>query len=144
MAAPMFDPTAGPIADHIAGCEWIVDASGCAAGLLRSLDVLQDACRQIIRDLDLQVVGAPLWRQFPAPGGVTGMYLLSESHLACHTWPEHGIATFNLFCCRRRREWPWEARLREILLAESVLVRVVERGALPCPVTQVLSSGAAT
>ena len=114
--------------DWVAGWEWVVDASGCGAERLRSLEGLRAVCECIVRELELQVVGTPLWRQFPEPGGVTGLYLLSESHLACHTWPERGVATFNLFCCRRRREWPWESRLSELLGAGTISVRVVERG----------------
>lgn len=111
-----------------AGCEWIVDASGCSRERLRSLDFVQSVCERAVRELELQVVGQPLWRQFPEPGGVTGLYLLSESHLACHTWPELGLATFNLFSCRRRGDWPWSERLREMLGAQSVSVRIAERG----------------
>lgn len=113
-----------------AGCEWIVDASGCSREQLRSLECVRVVCERIVRELELQVVGQPLWRQFPEPGGVTGLYLLSESHLACHTWPELGLATFNLFSCRRRGDWPWEECLREMLSAASVSVRVAERGSL--------------
>lgn len=111
-----------------AGREWIVDASGCSQERLRSLESVRAVCERAVRELELQVVGQPLWRQFPEPGGVTGLYLLSESHLACHTWPELGLATFNLFSCRRRGDWPWETRLDEMLGAESVSVRVAERG----------------
>ena len=111
-----------------AGREWIVDASGCLLDRLRSLETMRTVCERAVRELKLQVVGQPLWRQFPEPGGVTGLYLLSESHLACHTWPESGLATFNLFSCRRRGDWPWAERLREMLGAESVSVRIAERG----------------
>lgn len=111
-----------------AGCEWIVDASGCSDARLRSLDSVRAVCERLVRELELLVVGQPQWRQFPQPGGVTGLYLLSESHLACHTWPERGLATFNLFSCRRRGDWAWENRLCEMLGADSVSVRIVERG----------------
>lgn len=111
-----------------AGCEWIVDAIGCSRDRLQSLDSVRVVCERVVRELELQVVGQPLWRQFPEPGGVTGLYLLSESHLACHTWPELGLATFNLFSCRRRGDWAWSERLREMLGAGSVSVRVAERG----------------
>lgn len=111
-----------------AGREWIVDASGCSRERLRSLESVRAVCEHAVRELELQVVGQPLWRQFPEPGGVTGLYLLSESHLACHTWPELGLATFNLFSCQRRGDWPWADRLREMLGAKSVSVRIVERG----------------
>lgn len=113
------------------GEEWIVEAFGCNAAMLRDGGVLRALCSRIIAELDLHVMGQPLWQQFPTPGGVTGMYLLSESHLACHTWPEHGTASFNLFTCRDRARWQWEEALREALAADRVTVRRIDRGVLP-------------
>jgi S-adenosylmethionine decarboxylase len=110
------------------GVEWIIDAEGCAAEALRDARLLRELCELILTDLELRVVHEPLWHCFPEPGGVTGLYLLTESHLACHTYPEHGIATFNLYCCRPRREWPWAERLKETLSAQRVTVRTVQRG----------------
>ena len=110
------------------GIEWLVDAEGCRAELLRDLPTLRRLCEQIIADLDLHVVGEGVWHQFPPPGGVTGLYLLTESHLACHTYPEIGIATFNLYCCRTRPRWPWEEQLRTLLGAARVTVRSPTRG----------------
>ena len=49
-----------------------------------------------------------------AQGGITGLLLLTESHLACHTFPERGFAAFNLYCCRPREDWPWPERLRAV------------------------------
>lgn len=110
------------------GREWIVDAQGCSAARLADAESVRAACEDVIATLGLHVVGSPQWHQFPAPGGVTGMYLLSESHLACHTWPESGFATFNLFCCRPRPAYRWEEGLREFLGADDVRVRCVDRG----------------
>lgn len=111
------------------GAEWIIDARGCRAEQLADLATLRALCERIIHELDLKVIGGGQWHQFPAPGGVTGLYLLSESHLACHTYPELGVATFNLYCCRARSRWPWEARLQEALGAGSVIVRYMTRSA---------------
>jgi len=37
---------------------------------------------------------------FPAPvGAVTGLYLLGESHLALHTFPEHGHISMDCYTC---------------------------------------------
>jgi S-adenosylmethionine decarboxylase len=72
-------------------------------------------------------VGAAQWHQFPAPGGVTGLQMLSESHLTVHTFPEHASLCLNLFCCTPRPEWPWADRLAALVGASSVMVRQLER-----------------
>ncbi len=111
------------------GQEWIVDATGCDPASLRDLERLRSLLDAVITDLGLKPVAEPLWHKFPGEGGVTGLVLLSESHLACHTYPEFGVATINLYCCRERPEWPWTARLREALGASEVHVRKVSRAA---------------
>ena len=113
----------------IVGTEWIIDVADCDAEKLRDLNLLRDAFDRIISDLDLKVIGEVHWHQFPLPGnGITGLALLTESHLACHTYPESNTATFNLYCCRARPEWNWETNLRALLGAKKVKVTKVERG----------------
>ena len=34
-----------------------------------------------------------------SPYGVSGVIIISESHLAIHTWPELGYAAVDLFTC---------------------------------------------
>jgi S-adenosylmethionine decarboxylase len=88
---------------------------------------LQDLLDGIVGDLSLNVVGEPLWHTFPGAGGVTGLCLLSESHLAIHTFPEHGSLCLNVFCCRPRGDWDVEARLRHHVAASDVDVTRIER-----------------
>lgn len=109
------------------GTEWLIEANGCEAEALRDVDRLRRLFRQVIDDLDLRVVGDPMWHTFPSPGGITGLVLLSESHLACHTYPEFGLITLNLYCCRARPEWPWRESLRSLLGATEVRVRAIDR-----------------
>jgi S-adenosylmethionine decarboxylase len=82
---------------------------------------------RIIDDLGLKALGS-VWHTFPGEGGVTGLVALTESHLACHTYPEYGTATFNLYCCRTRPEWDWEESLTASLGAATVTVTKIERG----------------
>ena len=110
------------------GYEWMIEASGCDADMLRSLERILKVCELVIAELDLCVVGAPMTHAFPSPGGVTAMYLLTESHLAVHTYPECEYATFNLYCCRERARWPWEERLFDALGATETRVRSFARG----------------
>jgi len=109
------------------GTEWLIDASGCDEAALADLDRLRAIFNRVIRDLELNVLGEIAWHQFEYPGGVSGLALLSESHLTCHTYPEFCAATFNLYCCRERTSWTWETALKEMLGATEVKVRVFER-----------------
>jgi len=109
------------------GTEWLIDASGCDAAALADLDRLREVFNRVIHDLDLNVLGEIQWHRFDHPGGVSGLALLSESHLSCHTYPEFRAATFNLYCCRERASWTWETTLKEMLGATDVQVRVFER-----------------
>jgi S-adenosylmethionine decarboxylase len=109
------------------GTEWIVDAYGCSPASLRDLASLQNLFARMVADLHLHPCEAPQWHRFDEGGGVTGVSMLAESHLACHTFPEHGTLCLNLFCCRARPEWPFAQHLREMLGAQTVNVRRLER-----------------
>jgi S-adenosylmethionine decarboxylase len=115
-----------------AGVEWLVDAEGCRAEALRDVARVRSLLERVIVELDLHIVGDGVFHAFETPegtpGGVTALYLLRESHLACHTYPELGIATFNLYCCRPRREWPWQRTLADTLGSTRVTVELRARG----------------
>ena len=117
------------------GVEWVIDARGCDADKLTNATILADLFDGIVADLSLKVVGTPLWHVFPGTGGMTGLCLLAESHLAIHTFPEHGSLCLNVFCCRPRDEWDMHARLRQHVGATDVDVTRVERNyaELPAP-----------
>ncbi len=111
----------------MSGLEWVVEAFGCSSQSLRDTDVLKELFDSIIREMKLRPVGETQWHQFPGTGGITGLCLLAESHLACHTFPEHGSLCLNLFCCVPRAEWDFENVLRQLFDAHSVSVRRLQR-----------------
>lgn len=112
----------------IVGTEWLIEAFECDAEKLRSVKTLQAVFARIITDLGLKTVGEPQWHKFGGEGGVTGLVMLTESHLACHTYPENLTATFNLYCCKTRPEWNWEEKLSEILNSSEINIQKIERG----------------
>ena len=111
------------------GTEWLVDAFGCPRSKLRDPALLAELGAVLVRRLELNVIGAPLVHRFDGEGGVTALYLLSESHLAFHTYPESGLCTLNLYCCKPRTMLDLEELFGRVLGAAEVRVNVVTRGA---------------
>jgi S-adenosylmethionine decarboxylase len=111
----------------MSGCEWIVEAHGCGARGLTDLESLRALFADLVDGMKLRPVADPLWHTFPGAGGITGLALLSESHIACHTFPEYGSLCLNVFCCAPRPEWDFTAYLTERFGALRVIVRRIDR-----------------
>lgn len=111
----------------VGGIEWLVEAFGCDPSALRERERLAELFRDIVAEMHLHPLGDPVWHVFPDPSGVTGIWLLGESHLAIHSFPEFGSACLNLFCCRERASLDWNARLFERLGATRVQVSEIRR-----------------
>lgn len=67
------------------------------AKLLEKIDDISPLMNYIIKEANLTVVGE-LKHQFH-PIGATLLYLLAESHLSIHTFPEGHYCTIDLYCC---------------------------------------------
>jgi len=88
------------------GLHLTADLSGCPSdpgnpathAAMADPAALRTLCLQTVADAGLYAVG-DLFHRFPAPGGVTGVVLLAESHLAVHTWPELGAVTLDVYVC---------------------------------------------
>lgn len=111
----------------MSGCEWIIEAHGCSAAGLADLERLRTLFDDLVEGMDLHPVAPATWHQFPVTGGITGLSLLAESHIACHTFPEYGTLCLNVFCCRPRPEWDFVEHLSRSFDAISVSVRRLDR-----------------
>jgi S-adenosylmethionine decarboxylase len=79
------------------GRHLILELWGCDADAINSIETIERAIKETI-----EACGATLLdlRVYPfTPQGVTGVAILSESHLMIHTWPEHGYAAVDVFTC---------------------------------------------
>ena len=76
------------------------DLSGCPTTTAAMTDpqALRRLCIEAVDAAGLTPVGE-VFHLFPPPGGVTGVVLLAESHLAVHTWPERGAVTLDAYVC---------------------------------------------
>jgi len=64
-----------------------------------------------------------------SPQGVSGVVVISESHLAIHTWPELGYAAVDVFTCGEKVN-PWDAcdYVAKMFGAEYVNAQEIKRG----------------
>lgn len=99
----MLPPAALPIQPALAH-EVLVDVSGCAPEALADPEAMRGLADAMVSLLGVSVLLPPQLHRFEdsqfGPGGVTGLYLLSESHLALHSWPERGVLLLSICCCR--------------------------------------------
>jgi S-adenosylmethionine decarboxylase len=127
------------------GIEWVIDATGCDAESLRDASTLERLFEAVIAAGRLTAAGPAVWHRFPHTGGLTGLQILTESHLTCHTFPENGSLCLNVFCCVPREEWHPDRLVAAILRAQHVHVRRLDRqygahSAFASSVTTVASS----
>ncbi len=84
----------------------LAEMYGCDPGALDSVERVRD----IMVDAAIKA-GAEIrevaFHKF-SPQGVSGVVVISESHLAVHTWPEYGYAAVDVFTCGSKVD-PWDA-----------------------------------
>ncbi len=107
----------------MAGIEWLLEIYGCPEETLRSRERLTGLFQAIVSAMELKPLGDCVWHQFPDTGGLTGFWLLQESHLAIHTFPEFQSACLNVFCCSERPAIEWGSILSEKLGSTEVRIR---------------------
>src|SRR5262245_32547376 len=105
------------------GIEWLIEAFGCADARLRDTERLSNLFQTIVQKMNLRPVGEPVWHVFQDGGGATGIWLLQESHLAIHTFPEYQSACVNVFCCTPRPGLDWRDTFSSLLGATDVRIR---------------------
>ena len=108
-----------------AGTHLIVDLFGA-----KRLDDIQFIKRTLERCVE--VAGATLLHihlhHFTPNGGVSGVAVLSESHISIHSWPEADYAALDVFMCGDAQPQNCVGVLREAFQARDVVVKTHQRG----------------
>ena len=108
------------------GTHLVVDAWDAPAELLNSPEKIRQALLEAIEAGKATLIDMCV-HQF-SPHGVTATATLAESHIAIHTWPEHGYFAADLFFCGQGK--PKEAMkiLQSALRAKRMTMRQIDRG----------------
>ena len=88
------------------GRHLLVEFTGCDPSRLDEVPAIENAMTHAAQAAGATVIETS-FHHF-SPIGVSGVVVIQESHLAIHTWPEHGYAAVDLFTCGDKVD-PWIA-----------------------------------
>lgn len=84
--------TVAPVGTHI-----IIDLYGCPPSLLNQPEKVKDILLEAAKISNSTILHTK-FHTFPT-NGVSGIILISESHLSIHTWPECNYASIDIYTC---------------------------------------------
>jgi S-adenosylmethionine decarboxylase len=79
------------------GVHVLLELNECRTELLVDVESVRERLLEAVKKGGGTIVG-DYFQQFD-PYGVSGMIVISESHVSIHTWPEYGYAAVDVFTC---------------------------------------------
>lgn len=114
-----------PLGQHL-----LLEFYGCPDGRLDDVVGVEAAMVEAAGAMGAHVVGAHFHRF--EPHGVSGVVVISESHLTIHTWPEYGYAAVDVFTCGAQVDPPAAVEALEAAFEPTDVQRAeLSRGRLP-------------
>ncbi len=100
---------------------------GCPEEILEDLEQIKQSMVAAALEAGAEV-RETVFHQF-SPQGVSGVVVISESHLAIHSWPEYGYAAVDVFTCGQTVN-PWVScnYLKQAFSARNMSAREIKRG----------------
>ncbi|NMB92024.1 MAG: adenosylmethionine decarboxylase [Parcubacteria group bacterium] len=103
---------------------------------LTNKKLIKKVFEQIVKAVKITPVLQPVIYQFPnkpnmpknIKGGLTAFYIIAESHLAIHTWPENNYFAFDLFSCKNFSEKVVIQIIKNNFSIKKLFVQSLERG----------------
>lgn len=119
------------------GTHLVVDAWQAPAELLNDPEAIQKALIEAISAGKATLIDLCV-HQF-SPHGVTATATLAESHIAIHTWPEHGYFAADLFFCGVGDPKKAMKVLQTALQARRIRIQELQRGFVPAVLNPISS-----
>ena len=109
------------------GQHYLIDLHGIPAQPACDIQLIEQTLLQAARLANATVLQQH-FHSFGSGQGVTGVLLLSESHISIHTWPEHQLATIDIFMCGRHQAEAAIHHIQQILPHDSASIQMIGRG----------------
>src|ERR1044072_1357111 len=79
---------------------FMIEMHECISTALNNPQAIHDALKSIADLMGVKVIETA--QHLFVPHGITCLFLVSSSHFALHSWPEHKFVTVDLFICDDR------------------------------------------
>ncbi|WP_459205893.1 adenosylmethionine decarboxylase [Pseudomonas sp. MLB6B] len=86
------------------GFHTLWDIEGAAKHVLQNENLLHDFFRESLRNSGFTILDDLVHKFHSGGSGVTGLFLLSESHLSYHTYPENRYISIDVYTCGRTND----------------------------------------
>ncbi|MEW5922100.1 MAG: adenosylmethionine decarboxylase [Bacillota bacterium] len=105
----------------------LAELYGCAPDILDDTTKIEEAMVNAALEAGAEIREV-IFHEF-CPQGVSGVVVISESHLAIHTWPEYGYAAVDVFTCGSTVD-PWVScqYLKKQFQAKRMAAKEITRG----------------
>ncbi len=107
----------------------LLDAWTGEPDLLETPDRIRESLLQASREAGAEIIGEQFHRFSPV--GYTGYILLSESHIAIHSWVDEGLLTIDVFACQAKQSRAIVDRLCTELELKRRRITEIRRGEEP-------------
>ncbi|PUA31878.1 MAG: adenosylmethionine decarboxylase [Candidatus Terraquivivens tikiterensis] len=91
--------TASKKDDVIVGKHVYGNLYGCDARLMADEKYIRRLVREAVDIAKMHLVELKSWRFSSKKGGISVIALVTESHVAVHTWPDYQYATVDVYTC---------------------------------------------
>jgi S-adenosylmethionine decarboxylase len=111
---------------NVEGKHMIIDAFECDSSLLNNMTHLEQLLTTAAQNAGMEVLYSYFY-QFN-PQGITGMLILSTSHISIHTWPEEGYASLDFYTCGEQDPMDQVESLLKGLSSKRAMIYSISRG----------------
>jgi S-adenosylmethionine decarboxylase len=118
--------------DHSFGPHIMLDLNKCSKEKLTDIEALRQLLLELPEKLGMTRISEPELMfhkdKWAETAGVTGVVMISESHISLHTFPDSEFVFVDIFSCRHFDTDAAQKHVVDWFGAQSVKVKVVERG----------------
>ncbi len=90
--------------DNIVGKHVYGNLYECDVRLIANEGYLRKLVRDAVKIANMHLVELKSWKFFSKKGGISVIALVTESHVAVHTWPAYHYATVDVYTCGRESQ----------------------------------------